>query len=83
MIKGEICVDYFIRYEELENGIQHVCNVLNIPFEPERIPRLKSGLRNGKIPLRDFYNDQTIEIVMRLYEFEIEKFGYSMPVEDS
>lgn len=83
LIKGDICVDYFIRYEELENGIQHVCNVLNIPFEPERIPRLKSGLRNGEIPLRDFYDDQTIAIVMRLYEFEIDKFGYSVPVEDS
>lgn len=83
LIKGEICVDYFIRYEDLENGIKHVCNVLDIPFESERIPRLKSGLRNRKIPLHDFYDEQTIQIVTRLYEFEIETFDYSMPEEES
>ena len=83
LIKGEICVDYFIRYEDLENGIKHVCNVLDIPFESERIPRLKSGLRNRKIPLHDFYDEQTIQIVMRLYEFEIETFDYSMQEEKS
>ena len=79
LINREICVDYFIRYEDLGNGIKHVCDLLNIPFEPERIPSLKSGLRNRKIPLREFYDDQTIQIVIGLYEFEIEKFGYSMP----
>ena len=83
LINGEICIDYFVRYEDLEHGIKHVCNVLKIPFEPERIPKLKSGLRDRKIPLRNFYDEQTIQIVMRLYEFEIEKFDYSMPEEES
>jgi hypothetical protein len=40
-------------------------------------------LRNRKIPLREFYDDQTIQIVIGLYEFEIEKFGYGMPEEES
>jgi hypothetical protein len=79
LITGEICVDYFIRYEDLENGIKHVCNLLNIPFEPERIPRLKSALRDRKIPLSDFYDEEIIQIVSRIYEFEIDEFGYSMP----
>ena len=79
LIDGEICVDYFIRYEDLENGIKHVCNHLNISFEPERISRLKSGLRDTKIPLRDFYNEEIIQMVSKIYKFEIEEFGYSMP----
>jgi hypothetical protein len=50
-INGEICIDYFIRYEDLENGVKHVCNLLDIPFEPEKIPKLKAGLRTKELPL--------------------------------
>jgi len=44
-------MDYFIRFEYRENGIKFVCNRLNIPFEPENIPRLKVMARDKSIPI--------------------------------
>jgi hypothetical protein len=79
LIDGDICVDYFIRFEELHEGIKHVCDALDIPFEPEKIPKLKSGIRKAVIPLYKYYDAQTIEIVSGLYKFELEIFGYGEP----
>ena len=79
LIDDEICVDFFIRYEDLENGIKNVCKKIIIPFEPERIPRLKSDMRNNRFHLNDFYDQETIDIVFKLYEFEILFFGYPPP----
>jgi hypothetical protein len=79
LIDAKICVDYFIRFEDLHGGINHVCSTLDIPFEPEKIPKLKSGIRKNGIPLHEYYDAETIEIVRRLYKFELETFGYSEP----
>lgn len=78
-INNEICVDYFIRFENLEEGIRHVCKTLQIPYEPSRIPNFKSGIRPAKCPLRGYYDSKTIEIVASKYEFEIKTFKYSAP----
>jgi hypothetical protein len=79
LINREICIDHFIRYENLENGIENVCNLQNMPFEPERIPKLKAGFRNREIPLREFYDEETIQIVSKRYKFELEHFNYNRP----
>ena len=79
IINGEICIDFFIRYEDLDNGIKHVCNKLGIAFEPENIPRLKSGIRNNRFSISDYYDTETIHIVSKLYQFELDYFGYPSP----
>ena len=79
LIDGEICIDYFIRYEDLENGIKHVCDKLEVDFEPENIPRLKSGIRNKQFSVNEFYDPETIDIVSKLYAFELDYFGYTAP----
>jgi len=79
MIDNRICVDYFIRYEELENGIRHVCDTLAIPFVPDEIPRLKSGIRKQHFEIENYYDDRTAGIVNKLYAFELETFNYSLP----
>ena len=79
LIDNVISVDYFIRYESLHAGIEHVCNVLGIPFEPEKIPRLKSGIRAGAFSVADYYTPRSIEIVATAYEFELDHFGYMKP----
>jgi len=79
VIDGQICVDYFIRFEQLSDGIRHICERLDIPFEPAKIPRLKSGIRSGEIPLHAYYDAETVEIVKTTYKFEIETFGYKAP----
>jgi hypothetical protein len=79
MINGDICIDYFIRYEDIENGIKHVCDRLDVGFEPERIPHLKSGMRNKRLSLSDFYDSETIQLVKNLYAFELDYFNYTAP----
>lgn len=82
LIDGEICVDYFIRFEDLENGIRQVCERVKVPFEPERLPKLKAGIRDSSIPLSDFYNAETTQLIAKAYEFELDTlgYGYALPI---
>lgn len=77
MIDNKLCMDYFIRQEDLVNGIKHVCQVLEIPLEPERIPRLKADSRPSELSLGHYYDEETIAIVAQRYEFELQFFNYS------
>jgi len=45
MIDNQVCMDYLIKYEELSEGIQHICKTIGVPFEPKNLPHLKSGYR--------------------------------------
>ena len=79
LIDGEICVDYFIRFEDLGHGIKQVCDRVNVPFEPERLPKLKAGIRDSSIPLSAFYDEETTLLVAQAYQFELDSFGYPLP----
>ena len=79
LIDGRVCLDYFIRYENLPEGIREVCEKLQIPFEPDQVPRLKTGMRNQHIPLKDYYDHQCVQIVRDLYAFELDYFAYDFP----
>jgi len=81
MIDGEVCVDYFIPFEDLAEGIKCICNRLTIPFEPSRIQRLKAGARPGSVPICEYYDSETEQIVREIYAWEISKFGYDLPAE--
>ncbi len=76
MIDGKICVDFLIRYEGLENGVQHVCQRLGVPFRPQELPGLKRGFRDQSIPLGSFYTPELERQVEEAYEFELSEFGY-------
>ena len=75
-IDGQVCLDYFIKYEHLLSGIKYVCASLGIPFEPERIPKLKVGTRNREITAEELYDNATIRVVEKLFEFELNQFDY-------
>ena len=79
MIDGELCIDYFIRFENLHEDIKHVCDQLSIPFEPSRIPEFKKGVRKHIIPIQDFYDSETKQIVLEKYAWEIDRFAYDIP----
>ncbi len=78
MIDGEECIDYFIRFEDLHNGIKHVCNRLSIPYGPSCVPEFKKGYRHHRIPIRDYYDHETKQIVEKKYAWELERFGYDL-----
>jgi hypothetical protein len=79
IFNNEECVDYFIRYEKLKEGIAHVCAQLSIPFIPSAIPEFKKGVRNHECGINDFYDKNTIQIVLKRYSWEVERFGYYPP----
>ncbi len=78
-IDGQPCMDHFIRYERLLADLEEVCTRLNVALEPERLSKYKSGIRNLTIPVADFYDEESIEIVQSQFDWEIKTFGYSMP----
>ena len=79
LINGKFCLDYFIRFEQLQADVQHVCTVLDIPFQPDNIMRLKSGTRPKEFSLRDYYDTKTIDLVTQAYALELDRFGYEPP----
>ena len=78
IIGGQVCVDYFIRFDDLHEGLKHVCNNLRVPFEYSRIPKFKSGYRHQKIKIHDYYSKEIELIVKKKYAWELERFGYSL-----
>ncbi len=78
VLDGKICVDYFIRQELMNEGIKEVCEKLNIPYEVDRIPQLKGGIRKSKRKVKDYYDEETIAIVKNIYDLELEYFGYTL-----
>jgi len=80
LIDGEMCMDFFIRFEDLEAGIRQVCQRLGVPFEPEGIPSINSGTRpRDGVAVNEYYDPETIDLVSKLYQFELETFGYRPP----
>ena len=81
MINNEVCVDYFIRYEELEKGIRDVCEKLGLPIELERLPKFKAGIRPQDRNLTSYYDKATAKRIAKQFSWEIETFGYTSPVD--
>ncbi len=79
LIDWQECVDNFIRFENLHEGMKHVCDRLSISFEPSRIPTFKKGNRNHRIKIRDYYDQETEQIVKKKYAWELKRFDYDLP----
>ena len=78
LIDGAVCVDHFIRYENIDAGLKFVCERLDIPFELSGLPRLKVGFRNCGVEIPDYYDLPSRNIVERTFEFELSYFGYHL-----
>jgi hypothetical protein len=78
MIDGSVCVDFFIRYEKLLEGIKEVCRRVSYPYRPERIGRYKSGYRTDERHFGDYYERPAIEAVENVFGWELEYFGYGL-----
>ena len=72
-------INYFIRFEELADGIDFVCKKLNLPSEDIKLGHYKRYTPSGKIKHKhytQYYNDETRQIVAEKYAKDIEYFGY-------
>lgn len=79
VIDNKICCDYFIRYEELEAGIKHVCDSIGIEFHLAKLMKLKSQFRPQNRSLKNYYDSYTKNIVQEVFNFELNEFQYELP----
>jgi len=64
-------IDYFLRYENIEEDFKELCYRIEIPLES--IPRLNSSKRAH---YREYYDDELNNMVYKKYKSEIEYFNY-------
>lgn len=67
----EIIVDYVGRFEALEETMRHVCEVIGRSYRP--LPHENRSIRKD---YRFYYDDESAQIVERMFKEEIELFGY-------
>jgi chondroitin 4-sulfotransferase 11 len=70
--EGRLMVDYVGRFEDLEGAFRHVARTLGLP-DDVKLPHAKAAKRKH---YREYYDDETREIVARMYRRDIETFHY-------
>jgi len=65
-------LDFIGKFENLEEDYKEVCSILHI--EPQKLPHLKRG---DRVYYKKYYDDETRDIVTKLYKQDLIKFGYS------
>lgn len=68
--KGKILVDFICRFENLDDDFSFVCEKLG---KNVALPHINSS-KHGNY--REYYDDDTIEIIAKSFSRDIEKFGY-------
>jgi hypothetical protein len=78
-IDDQVAVDYIVRYEELERGLIEALAHTSLKWDGW-IPHMKKGVLKQSTSIardyRNFYTDDTAQIVYDLYENEINQFDY-------
>ena len=74
-IDGDVAVDFVGRYESLADDLKLALGHVGLSLEAE-LPRAKTTFRRNALPYRDYYDDDTREIVARWYAREIELLDY-------
>jgi len=78
LIDGQVCVDFFLRFETLRRDLMELCRKLDVDFDLSRLPEFKKGFRDPDLPLTEYYDGASEDIVRQLYRWEIDHFGYAL-----
>jgi hypothetical protein len=74
IIDDELCVDFVIRYESLQEDLNGLCSRLGVA--ELALPRLKSGMRPGQYHYSQYYNEESRALVAERHVHDIRLFGY-------
>jgi chondroitin 4-sulfotransferase 11 len=69
----EKIVDYVARFEDFEEGLNKILQTLGLEV-PKEIPRIGASLTRKNY--REYYDDETIKVVEKIYEKDLNLFGY-------
>jgi hypothetical protein len=76
-LNDKVCVDFFIRYENLIEDVKKVIAHLNLDIpEDFKLPSHHSNFRKEKKHYSEYYDEETKKIVYELNKKEIDYFGY-------
>ena len=75
-INNKSCINFYIRYENLNEDLKKVCEKLGIEFDINRLPNFKSEYRQKNDNYQKYYNDDLRKIVYKKHKKEFEMFGY-------
>ena len=70
----ELLVDYFGRFENIENEAKEIFSRLNLQFD-----HLPHSNRSGRQNFLSYWDNESLKIVASIYKNDIEIFGYSFP----
>jgi len=67
--------DFYIRYENLQEDFNHVCTLLDIPHKD--LPKTKTKFRNANDSYREYFDQESIDLVESKNKLILNKFNYS------
>jgi len=70
------CIDFYIRFEFLQEDLEKVCKQLNIEYDLSKLPEFKSDYRKDNDDYKQYYNEELKKIVYDRHKEEFELFGY-------
>ncbi|EFI34022.1 conserved hypothetical protein [Desulfonatronospira thiodismutans ASO3-1] len=73
-INDKIAVDFIGKYENLYHDFEQICKIIGLPFYKSQFPRVK---HYADYKYREYYGATEKRLVSKIYEKEIECFGYS------
>jgi len=71
-LRGRVIVDFLGRYERLQEDFDEVCRRIGVARR--QLPQKRKAKDRGAY--REYYDDETAELVARHFRRDIEEFGY-------
>ena len=69
-------LDFYIRYEHLEEGVVEVARRVGMEVDMTRLGRYKTNTRKRSEPFWDYYEEASTRIIRDRFAFELEAFRY-------
>jgi hypothetical protein len=76
-IDGEFCLDDVIKYEQLHQDMERICQRVGVPWIPSAFAKVKSGIRPAGATIAQMYSYESAKIVRKQFAFEFDYFGYA------
>ena len=73
-INDKSCIDFYIRFEFLEEDLQKVCKKLNIEYDINKLLKFKSNFRKDK-DYRKYYDEELNQIVYDKHKKNLNYLG--------